>query len=479
MTDTTDISSEYTVDFHRHCQGTILSVYGHQGDGRTTDIFQLANFVNFPSTWREDFFNRPENKTLTHDLKSVLELVDRVVGELKGSIPSADEFKVPFTLTFKDNHGSQIASKELNPLEDVDTNYEFSGFGRDITLNIEGQQVSFNTMTQSQNEVLNVVLPRKTLKFLVDYGKDENDQDVFSEAGSIDLPMPNDVVVHIPGSLDKNVSEVMEVQVQDAQVGDVHVVDITPTPGASSYKFELSTDVSLNIDLSDYANIQSGILAFDVHVKNDSDHDILITDVQYKAPEGGEENDNYFNAVLDLDDNSVPSGKTGVFKCIVDISERNIQIIKQCIIPRYVRDRMLTYSWRTITVADADTETIYDEYGDQTGQNVCQGNENLREVTLKNVKTIGRNSFSNCPNLATVQVPQVETINGNSFHNCSSLTSISLPKVETIKSNSFSGCNNLASVSFPSVKVIQGAFSGCTSLSEVNFPEGIVEIDGF
>ena len=39
------------VKFHRHCQKTVLSAYGLDGQGLTWNILTRNNFSNLPSDW--------------------------------------------------------------------------------------------------------------------------------------------------------------------------------------------------------------------------------------------------------------------------------------------------------------------------------------------------------------------------------------------------------------------------------------------
>lgn len=494
MDDTIDIGSEQnSVDFHRHCQGTILSVYGHQGDGRTTDIFQQANLRNLPSNWQQDYFARGENKTITHDLKSILEILDSVVGEFKQNIPTNDAMMVPFSLSFKDNNGNEIASQTLNPWNDASNNYDFSGFGRDIILNIEGQQVSFNTMTEAESDVLQVTFPKKTLSFVID-GADNDTMD----AGSIELPIPNDVVVHIPADGSGSVlKQVMDVEVQgDAEEGQEATIEVTP--GISQYNIQISDGLHITIDLGNYSSVNSGILQFDVHVKNPSME--LARFPTPSVPEG------FF--VPNCPNIDVLPGYAAVIEFKVDFGDTLVVYHEKW----QHRTRLsaplpyLTYNYQTrhITgVADPNYNLgdVVDEYALGVDANAFIGNTTLTSISLPNAEAagprlasrdeveevdiaaakltsgpgvIGMDAFKNCTNLVSVNIPNVDVVGYDAFYGCSSLEEVDIGESFTmIGDQALKNCSNLREFNIPDTCVSFGksVFYGCFSLESVKIPD--------
>ena len=76
------------VDFHRHCQKTVLSASGTtKGSGKTwSTISDLSSsLTHLPDGWVNTYFyNNTQN--ITQDFASVLKLLDNTTGELKSSI---------------------------------------------------------------------------------------------------------------------------------------------------------------------------------------------------------------------------------------------------------------------------------------------------------------------------------------------------------------------------------------------------------
>ena len=100
----------------------------------------------------------------------------------------AGKIRAPFHLSFKDNAGRLIGTRQyINPWTGA-TDYVFGGFGRNVTLTADGANpVTFNTMYGS--ETVNIVVPKNTLKFVINTEK---------EIGSAEVAMPDDVTIDIP-----------------------------------------------------------------------------------------------------------------------------------------------------------------------------------------------------------------------------------------------------------------------------------------
>ena len=134
--------------FHRHCQATVLSAYGPTGHGATWNVIDELTLTNLDSNWKNYFTSNTKN--ITQDLASILRLINNVAG--KTATPT-------YTLEFKNNNGSRITSGSLSP----NGTATFDGFGRDITLKVNGQNLSFNTMIQGQSESTSITIPVPTL----------------------------------------------------------------------------------------------------------------------------------------------------------------------------------------------------------------------------------------------------------------------------------------------------------------------------
>ena len=134
--------------FHRHCQATVLSAYGPTGHGATWSTINNLSLTNLDGNWKTDFTRNTDN--ITEDLASILKLINNVAG--KTATPT-------YTLEFKNNKNSLITSGSLSP----NGTATFGGFGRDITLKVNGQPLSFNTMFPNQSESTSITIPIPTL----------------------------------------------------------------------------------------------------------------------------------------------------------------------------------------------------------------------------------------------------------------------------------------------------------------------------
>ena len=95
--------------------------------------------------------------------------------------------------------------------------------------------------------------------------------------------------------------------------------------------------------------------------------------------------------------------------------------------------------------------------------------DNLTEISLPNVTTIGDGAFFDCGNLTEISLPNVTMICDAAFFKCYNLTEISLPNVTTIGDSAFSDCGNLTEISLPNVTTIgDSAFSYCGYLTEIS-----------
>jgi len=107
-------------------------------------------------------------------------------------------------------------------------------------------------------------------------------------------------------------------------------------------------------------------------------------------------------------------------------------------------------------------------------ESAFEGCNNLDELTLGNLNTIGVNAFSGCVSLTSVTIPNtLSSVADGAFYGCSSLSSVSLgSSVGTIGSSAFRGCTNLKTISIPSsVSYIQPhafAETGLTSFYASN-----------
>ena len=100
-----------TDHFHRHCQKTVCSAFGYDGNGATWSLigdnsFTLPNLSKICSNWKHYFTCNRDN--ITEDLKTILELIDKVATGIGSEI----------TLKFLDcsTPAVEVSEKTINPL---------------------------------------------------------------------------------------------------------------------------------------------------------------------------------------------------------------------------------------------------------------------------------------------------------------------------------------------------------------------------
>lgn len=77
-------------------------------------------------------------------------------------------------------------------------------------------------------------------------------------------------------------------------------------------------------------------------------------------------------------------------------------------------------------------------------ENVFEGADKLRVVTLPEIETIPAGAFKGCTNLTTVTVPEsVSGIGESAFYGCNSLESLTLTGITGIGANAFCGCSSM------------------------------------
>ncbi len=68
------------IDYHRHCQATVLSASGEPSGGGLTwgeiDGLNLGNLDAIWSGWKDELFFK--NSNMTEDLAGILKLIDRL-----------------------------------------------------------------------------------------------------------------------------------------------------------------------------------------------------------------------------------------------------------------------------------------------------------------------------------------------------------------------------------------------------------------
>ena len=144
-----------SVENHRHCQATVLGATGdpYEAGATWSTITTLSDtLTNLPSNWVEKF---KENNNITDDLAVILGLINGVAGDAKGNRA--------YELRFFTNHATQISQGTIDPETPPGEPIQFSGFGRDVTIQIGNEQVKFNTMWPMADEKLAVDIPEPHL----------------------------------------------------------------------------------------------------------------------------------------------------------------------------------------------------------------------------------------------------------------------------------------------------------------------------
>ena len=153
-----------TVDFHRHCQATVLGATGlSPGTGLTweeIDKLDLQYIQKINSNWRLNFL---DNENMTQDLAGILKLIDLVAGRSGGGGGPA----ISWNLEFLTNNKVPIDQQTLDP-DNPPAKVQFNNFGRDVKIKIGNDYVWFNTMKENtyydengimQNDRLEVEIP--------------------------------------------------------------------------------------------------------------------------------------------------------------------------------------------------------------------------------------------------------------------------------------------------------------------------------
>ena len=104
-------------------------------------------------------------------------------------------------------------------------------------------------------------------------------------------------------------------------------------------------------------------------------------------------------------------------------------------------------------------------------------NNDVTEVAFRNLKTLGKNTFTGASTLTKVDFQTIETIPENTFANCLALGEVNLPRVKELGAGAFSGCTTLNKVTLSRVENISAnAFKDCSSLTYLVIPSSIKTI---
>lgn len=130
-----------TVPFHKHCQATVCSAYGPDGNGLTWNILdglQLDSLDRIRPDWMELFkFN--ENN-ITEDMGTILTLIDTLCDEIS-KLGETSGWKITGTIRVKDLLDDDIGSFNFN-----DDNACEVRIGHQVNLLINNKPLSFHTL---------------------------------------------------------------------------------------------------------------------------------------------------------------------------------------------------------------------------------------------------------------------------------------------------------------------------------------------
>jgi hypothetical protein len=123
------------------------------------DLSNIQSLFDENDNW-QNYFKKEDADNITYDLRAILELIDKLAEVVASKVSSAI-----WKITFKDTQGNELDSKNITPWGGI-TDYEFTGFGRPITLTIDGKQFKFHTIRDGimEDENLNIVLPKQNLR---------------------------------------------------------------------------------------------------------------------------------------------------------------------------------------------------------------------------------------------------------------------------------------------------------------------------
>ncbi len=104
------------------------------------------------------------------------------------------------------------------------------------------------------------------------------------------------------------------------------------------------------------------------------------------------------------------------------------------------------------------------------GNQAFYGCENLKDIDLSDVTTLGEAVFRNCKSLDNVVLPSSLTkIPEYTFYGCKSLKNINLDNIIEFESNSFNDCDSLVSIKLNNVTTFDGSsFANCDNLLCIN-----------
>lgn len=242
------VAAQTGVPYHKHCQRTICSMYGHTDDTRPLDQVAFPSLDELNASWKSEFRSNGDTKSISDDFVSMLRLMDEVAANQTPPIIQIFDWGSNASLT---NTYKLSMSDEATPIY----------LGRMIDLDINGQTLSFHTLKPNENDVLKATIPSKTLTVTLNG----------SQMGTVKGLLDDDQSVDI--RYDHSASPAFQVE-----GGLQNIITVVPQYKYRVYRVVANDDFILKVDVRNYKNMElSGdILQFELHVVNDNPHQAPI-----------------------------------------------------------------------------------------------------------------------------------------------------------------------------------------------------------
>lgn len=121
---------------------------------------------------------------------------------------------------------------------------------------------------------------------------------------------------------------------------------------------------------------------------------------------------------------------------------------------------------------------LTDINGDNETNSAFTDCNELQEVILDSIQTIGRRVFQNRTSLRSIKIDTVEEIGANAFYNCTSLEieELNLPNLKTLGSNAFYGVSFKKISNLGSITTLNTGIGDASVLEEIVLPDTITSI---
>ena len=124
-----------------------------------------------------------------------------------------------------------------------------------------------------------------------------------------------------------------------------------------------------------------------------------------------------------------------------------------------------------LTISGANTVPEYTFYVDKYVNENWQAGATLRSVTLTDATTIGSGAFYGCA-MTYFSAPNAFTLSENCLASCENLTDVNLPSVQSVGLQCFYGCISLRTISLPEcIDLGEDTFNSCETLETVYAPK--------